>query len=456
MRVSVETTEGLGRKMTVAVPQEKVDSLVDTRLQEAARKMRLNGFRKGKVPIKVVRERFGEDVRQEVLNRLMRQGWYDAVAQEALEPASPPVIRIKDDSDNAAEVEFLMEFEVYPEVSPPDFADIELERLQAEVKESDIDEMVETLRQQRLSWHPVTRPPAKGDRVNIDCDAKLTRKTPGDAEEMKDASLKGADLELGSGRMIPGFEDGIIGKAIGKTFSLALTFPEDYHNPKAAGKAVEFTITLNSVSEPRLPELNEAFYNSFGLQEGGEKAFRREVAGNMEREMKQAGRKALRAQVESALLSKADFPVPEGIVNLEINSLRETLMARTGRDRETALEALPDALLEEPAKRKVRLHLIMKEVMRRQNIKADPGKVREAVEELASTYESPEEVIAWCYSDKEQLGRIEASVVEEQIVDAIIDQARISERQVSYQEFMELARAEGNPFAPISAKGDPK
>lgn len=427
MQVSVETTEGLERKLTIAIPGDRVDTAVNARLQEAAQTIRLNGFRQGKVPLKVVKNKFGKGVRQEVVGELMNQTYFEAIAQESLKPAGQP--RIEPTSmDEGKDVEFVAVFEVYPEIELPDFAAIKAERLVAEVSDDDIDEMIETLRKQRQTWVPVERAAADGDMVNIDYVGKK------EGEEFQGGKAAGQNLVLGSERMIPGFEDGVIGKSAGEDFTLQLKFPDDYHSEELAGAEVEFELTLNAVSEQSLPEVNEDFFKSFGVEEGGMEAFREEVSNNMQREMKNASRNKLKTTLMDALISDLEVAIPAALMSNEIHQLKHQTVQQMGGGQGFDPHSMPDDLFREQAKRRVTLGLILGEVISQQSIQADAEKVRDAVEEIAATYESPEEVVKWYYSNEEQLQGIESSVIEDQVFDYIIEQAQVSDKEVSYQD----------------------
>ena len=427
MQVSVETTEGLERKLTIAIPGDRVDTAVNARLQEAAQTIRLNGFRQGKVPLKVVKNKFGKGVRQEVVGELMNQTYFEAIAQESLKPAGQP--RIEPTSiDEGKDVEFVAVFEVYPEIELPNFAAIKAERLVAEVSENDIDEMIETLRKQRQTWVPVERAAADGDMVNIDYVGKKG------GEEFQGGKAAGQNLVLGSERMIPGFENGVIGKVAGDEFTLQLKFPDEYHSEELAGAEVEFELKLNTVSEQSLPEVNEDFFKSFGVEEGGIEAFREEVTNNMQREMKTASRNKLKTTLMDALISDMEVTIPAALMSNEINQLKHQTVQQMGGGQGFDPQNMPDDLFKEQAKRRVTLGLVLGEVISQQNIQADAGKVRAAVEELAATYESPEEVVKWYYSNEEQLKGIESSVLEDEVFDYIIEQAEVSDKEVSYQE----------------------
>jgi trigger factor len=427
MQVSVEKTEGLERKLTIAIPGDRVDTAVNARLQEAAQTIRLNGFRQGKVPLKVVKNKFGKGVRQEVVGELMNQTYFEAIAQESLKPAGQP--RIEPTSmDEGKDVEFVAVFEVYPEIELPDFAAIKAERLVAEVSDDDIDEMIETLRKQRQTWVPVERAAADGDMVNIDYVGKK------EGEEFQGGKAAGQNLVLGSERMIPGFEDGVIGKSAGEDFTLQLKFPDEYHSEELAGAEVEFELTLNTVSEQSLPEVNEDFFKSFGVEEGGMEAFREEVSNNMQREMKTASRNKLKTTLMDALISDLEVAIPAALMSNEIHQLKHQTVQQMGGGQGFDPHSMPDDLFREQAKRRVTLGLILGEVISQQSIQADADKVRDAVEEIAATYESPEEVVKWYYSNEEQLQGIESSVIEDQVFDYIIEQAQVSDKEVSYQD----------------------
>ena len=427
MQVSVETTEGLERKLTIAIPGDRVDMAVNARLQEAAQTIRLNGFRQGKVPLKVVKNKFGKGVRQEVVGELMNQTYFEAIAQESLKPAGQPRIE-PTRMDEGKDVEFVAVFEVYPEIELPDFAAIKAERLVAEVSDDDIDEMVETLRKQRQTWVPVERAAADGDMVNIDYVGKK------EGEEFQGGKAAGQNLVLGSERMIPGFEDGVIGKSAGDDFTLQLKFPDEYHSEELAGAEVEFELKLNTVSEQSLPEVNEDFFKSFGVEEGGMEAFREEVSNNMQREMKTASRNKLKTTRMDAMSLDLEIAIPAALMNTEIHQLKHQTVQQMGGGQGFDPRSMPDDLFREQAKRRVTLGLILGEVISQQGIQADADRVRDAVEEIAATYESPEEVVKWYYSNEEQLQGIESSVIEDQVFDYIIEQAQVSDKEVAYQD----------------------
>ncbi len=428
MQVSVEITSGLGRRLTIGVPAARVEAEVAARLEKAAKTVRLKGFRQGKVPMKVVQQRFGAGVRQEVLGEVMSQSFYEAVRQEDLKPAGQPTIEPRTLA-SGRDLEFIATFEVYPEIELIDFGKLNVERPVAEVTEADIDRMIEVLRNQQASWSAVERAAASGDKVNIDYTGRR------DGEPFDGGSATGSDLVLGSGRMIPGFESGIEGMAAGESRELKLRFPDDYHAEELRGAEVVFEVKLNSVAGKQLPALDEEFFARFGVSEGGLDGFRAEVRTNMERELKQALRNKVKARVMNALHERTDVEMPQALVRQEIETLRRQTLRQFGGDASRFdASILPDDMFRAQAERRVALGLLLGEVIRRENLKADPARVRSVVEEMASTYEEPEEVINWYYGNREQLASVEAVVLEDQVIDTILERATVSEVPCSYEE----------------------
>lgn len=451
MEISVEATNELERKMTIAVPSEEVDSAVNERLQEAARNVRLNGFRKGRVPLKVVKNRFGKGVRQEVIGELMNRSYFEALSEKKIRPAGQPTIETSN-TDEGKDLEFTATFEVYPEITLPDFTEIEVEKLVAEVTDADIDKMIETLREQRHTWQDVDREAADGDMVNIDYVGRQNE------EEFQGGKAEGTSLVIGSGRMIPGFEKGLVGARAGDIVTLNLTFPEKYHNAELAGKDADFSVTVNKVSEQVKPELNEEFFASFGVDEGGLEAFREEVAQNMERELKGASRNKVKVKIVDSLMKACEITAPKALIDGEIANLRNQALQRMGAGQQQNFDAslLPDELFKEQAERRVASGLIISEVVSKEGLTPDPSKVRETVEEIASTYESPEEVVNWYYGNEEQMAGIENSVLEDQAFDYILGQARVVEKQVSYEEAIKAEEAPAAIADEPASEGKPQ
>ncbi|MGJ8689338.1 MAG: trigger factor [Gammaproteobacteria bacterium] len=428
MQVSIETTSGLERRMTVGVPASVIETAVMARLQEAAGSVKLNGFRKGKVPLSVVKGRFGQGVRQEVLGEVMSKSYYDAITEQQIKPAGQPRIEPKT-VEEGKDLEFVAIFEVYPEIELSDFSKLKVEKLVAEVDDENINKMIETLRQQRQTWEPIKRQAKNKDRLNIDFVGTI------DGEEFEGGSAQGTNLELGSDRMIPGFEKGLIKAKAGDEVVLDLKFPEEYQNKEVAGKDVQFKVTVNSASQAVLPELNQEFFAVFGIDEGGEEAFRKEVAANMNRELKNASKAKVKNQIMELLLKEHEVEVPSSLVAGEIDSLRKQAMQQFGGGQNNIDPSmLPDELFKEQAVKRISLGLVLGEVIKVKGLKADPDLVKSTIEDIASTYETPEQVVRWYYSNKEQLASVESSVLEDQAFETILADAKVTEKKVSYDE----------------------
>ncbi|MFT4615553.1 MAG: trigger factor [Bacteroidia bacterium] len=431
MQVSIETTSGLERRLTVGVPADRVDIEVSNRLQKAAKTVRLPGFRPGKVPMTVMRQRFGDGIRQEVLGEVMSQSFQEAVMQEKLRPAGQPSIEPRN-LEAGKDLEYVATFEVFPEVDIADMKDFPVERPVAEVQPEDVDNIIEVFRKQQGDWGEVERAAAEGDRVNIDYAG--TR----DGEEFEGGSATDSDLELGSGRMIPGFEDGIVGLKGGEQKTLSLSFPDEYHNADLQGAAVEFAITVNRIEELVPAEANEELFAKYGVEEGGEEKFRSEVSDNMARELKNAVQTKVKQQVmDSVLEAHSNLEVPRALVQQEIGALRNQMFQQFGGAGGQDMDLnslLPDEMFTENAERRVKLGLIMAEIISRNELRADADKVREVIEEMASTYQDPQEVIEHYYGNQQQLSAVESSILEEQVVEKLLESANITEKQCSYQD----------------------
>ena len=444
MQVSLETTSGLERRLTIVIPAEKVDGEVTKRLNDMSRRVRLDGFRPGKVPAKVMKRRYGLGARQEVLGEQMQQAFVEAVTQEKLNPAGAPTVEPKADEEGK-DFEFVATFEIYPEITLGDFATIEVERPVADVKDADIDEMVETLRNQSKSFEDAERAAESGDQIVFDYVGTFASGERA-GEEFEGGKAENSTLELGSGRMIPGFEDGLAGVSAGEEKTLDLTFPEDYHSEELKGQAVAFACKVHKVQAATMPELNDEFFARFGVTEGGEEAFRAEVRKNMERELRQAVKGKVKKQVMDGLLSTNEIDVPSPLVAQEIDRMREQAVqqfggAQGGFDP----KQLPAELFEAEAKKRVALGLIVGEVVKQREVKVDDDRVRGMIEEMASAYQEPQQVIDWYYSNEQQLSQVKYVVLEEQVVDTILASAKVSEAEVSYQDAIKPAAPEAAP-----------
>lgn len=428
MQVSIETTEGLERRLTVGIPAERIDKEVNARLQKAAPNVRIDGFRPGKVPMRIIRQRFGTGVRQEVLGEVMSQTFYEAVQQEDLKPAGQPSIEPKT-TQEGKDFQYIATFEVYPDVALASLDDLVVNKAVAEVTDADIDDMVETLCKQSGEWVDVEREAADGDQVIIDYVGTK------DGEEFEGGKADDSTLELGSNRMIPGFEDGLVGAKAGDERTLSLSFPEDYHSEELKGAAVEFKVAVKGVKEMQAAEINEELFERFGVTEGGEENFRIELRNNMERELKNAVKGDVKNQVLEALIEKHDVQIPKALVSQEVDVLRQQSMQQFGGAAANFdASMLPDELFSDQAERRVKLGLLMGEVIKDRDLKPEADKVREMIEEMASVYEDPEEVVNYYYSNEQQLASVEGAVLEDQVIDTLIAEAGVNEETCSYKD----------------------
>ncbi len=438
MQVSIETMSGLERRMTIVVPSETFEQRITERLSATAQKARIPGFRPGKVPLREVRRRFGAAVRQEVVGELMQSSFVDAIRKESLSPAGQPNLEVLN-MDAGGDLEFAATFEVFPSIELKAFADINVERPRAQVTDADIDKMVGTLREQRKHYHEAARAAEDHDRVTIDFKGYLNG-------ELFDGG-SGADVAfvMGEGQMIEAFETGVRGHAAGADTSFDATFPEDYRAEHLKGKTVRFDVTVKKVEAPHVPELDEDFFKGFGIEEGGESAFRAEVRANMERELNVAVRNQVKRQVMDELARLHELPLPQSMVSGEVGSLRHQMAHQMGQHAEhdhdhdahdwsKDMPELPDDFFLAEAKRRVTVGLIMNEIIVKNRFAADPDRVRARIEELAKPYSQPEQVINWYYSNQAQLSQIEMAVLEEQVVDFIIGGASATDVDRSYQE----------------------
>jgi trigger factor len=434
MQVSVETTSGLERQVTITVPAARIDQDVNKQVQQQARSRRLDGFRPGKVPTSVIKRMFGKSIRSDVLSQVVQETFYQAVDQEKLMPAGTPNIQFNKDVEGE-DLEYVATFEVYPEISLADFSGAEIEKLSADITDADLDEMINTLRKQQGDWEEVERAAAEGDRLNIDFEGFI------DGEAFDGGKAEAMDLVLGSGSMIPGFETGLVGVSSGDETELNVTFPEDYHAENLKGKATVFKVKVNSISAQKLPELNEEFFARFGIEETSVDGFRTEVKKNMARELKHALKTKLKDQVFSQLTELNQIDIPEALVDREIDVLRRQAVQQFGGpDAKIDPNMLPKDMFTEQAKRRVSVGLLMQELIKVNKMEPSDEKVRATVEEMAETYQDPQEVIDYYYGNQEILNQIKGLVLEEQVVEHLLETAKVIEKQVSYEEAIKPAQ----------------
>ena len=439
MQVSIETTSNLERRLTVGVPAERVEVEVNSRLQKAAQKAKLPGFRPGKVPLKVMHQRYGAGVRQEVLGEVVSQSFQEAVIQEKLRPAGQPSIEPKS-LEPGKDLQYVAIFEVFPDVELVDMKDFPVAKPVAQVKEEDVDNIIEVFRKQQGTWEEVKRAAILTDKVNLNYTGLK------DGQEFEGGSAQDSDLELGSGRMITGFEDGIVGMKSEDEKTLELSFPDDYHNEDLKGAAVEFKITLNKILELVPAKIDEELFAKYGVEEGGEERFREDVSANMARELKNAVEASVKQQVMDALLeAHQSLEVPKALVGQEITAMRQQMFQQFGGagNMDLDLEALlPDTMFSENAERRVKLGLVLAEYISSYELRAGNEQVSKAIEEIASTYESPQEVIDYYQSNPQQRSSVESKVLEDQVVEKLLAGANITENESSYQDVIGAEKAE--------------
>ncbi|MGX5914533.1 trigger factor [Aliidiomarina sp. Khilg15.8] len=429
MQVSVETTQGLERRATITVPADKIDNEVKQQVQQEARRARMDGFRPGKVPVSLIEKRYGPAIRQDVAMKAMQQHYVEAMMQEKINPAGAPKFEPKVD-EKGKDLEFVAIFEVYPEVELKDLEKVEVEKPVAEVTEADVDKMLETLRKQHAGWKEVKRAAKEDDRVTLDFVGSI------DGEEFEGGKAEDFSLEMGQGRMIPGFEEGVKGLKAGDEKTIEVNFPDDYHAENLKGKKAEFALTIKKVEEQELPELTEEFVAQFGITEGGVDALREEVKKNMERELKSAINNKVKQQVIKGLLAaNDDIDVPEALKEQEVNALRQQALQRFG-DNAQNMPELPAELFEEQAKERAQIGILLGEVIRSNELKVDEAKVKELIDTTASAYEDPQEVIEYYNNNEQMMQQVRNMALEEQAVELILEKAKVTEQSMQFDEVM--------------------
>ncbi|OTA21322.1 trigger factor [Xenorhabdus beddingii] len=428
MQVSVETTQGLGRRVSITVPAADIEKAVSSELVNVAKKVRIDGFRKGKVPMKVVQQRYGASVLQDVLGDLMQRNFINAIIEHKINPAGAPSYK-PEQFKEGEDFTYAVEFEVYPEIELKGLEEIEVEKPVVAVNDADVDTMLDTLRKQQASWKDTDEAATAEDRVTVDFTGSV------DGEEFEGGKSTDFVLAMGQGRMIPGFEDGIVGHKAGEEFTIDVTFPEDYHAENLKGKAAKFVINLKKIEQRELPELTEEFIKRFGIADTTVEGLRAEIRKNMERELKNAVRDRIKTQVLDGLVNANEIDVPAAVVDGEIDVLRRQAAQRFGGNEKQALE-LPRELFEEQAKRRVVVGLLLGEVISSNELKVEEDRVNTLIEEMAAAYEDPKEVVEYYGKNKELMNSIRNMALEEQAVELVLSKAKVSEKETGFNELM--------------------
>jgi trigger factor len=432
MQANLETLGQLERRLSIAVPLVEIESEVDQRLKKLSRTVRMHGFRPGKVPLKVVAQQYGPQVRQEVLGDTLQKTFGEAVKQQNLRVAGYPQFEAKPVPEGASEFEYSATFEIYPEVVPGDISAATITRPTLNVSDAEVDHTVEIMRKQRVQYEPAQRAAQDGDRVRIDYRGTM------DGAEFQGSSAQNQPVVLGEGRLLPDFEKNLVGMTSGEKKSFDLRFPDDYHGKDVAGKTATFEVSVSEVAAPKLPEIDAEFAKTLGVQDGDIAKMRAEIRANLEREVKARLKSRVKDQVMQTLLDATALEAPKALVGMETERLqqlaRQDLTARGVKVDENT--PMPADIFEQQAKRRVNLGLILGEVVKSQQLQARPEQVRAAVEEQAQSYEKPEEVVKWFYQSPDRLREIESIVLEDNVVAWALATAKVEEKSIAFDELM--------------------
>ena len=428
---SVETVSALERRLNASIPQQEIRGVVLARLKNIGRSAKIAGFRPGKVPAKVIEQHYGAQVQQEVLGEALQRSFQEAATSNNLRVAGNPRFEITTNDLNSEQVEYSATFEVYPEVEIGDLADVAIERLDYQLEQSDIEDTIATLRKQRATFEKVDRAVQNEDRVLVDFVGKIDGE-PFDGGEAKDISV-----ELGAGRMLPDFEAAIIGMTANETKSFEMKFPEDYHGKDVAGKNVVFSVSLHGVEAAKLPEVDAEFATAVGITGGDVTKLENEIRSNLMREVTRRLKVQNKEAVMEALLSIAQFDVPKGLVDAEVQSL----MQQTVKDMEARGVKMKDMPMEpdifaERAEKRVKLGLILSEVVQKNGLQAKPEQTKAMIEDYAQGFEEGEQIIRWYAADPKRMIEVENLVLEENLVDWAMGQAKTTDKQADFKELM--------------------
>ena len=433
MAVNVETLDKLERRITLSVPSQQISSEVETRLKKLSRTVKAAGFRPGKVPMSVVAQRYGYSVHYEVMNDHVGRAFNDAASEAQLRVAGAPRITQKDDAPEGQMV-FDATFEVYPEVQIGDLSAAEIESTSAEVTDEAIDRTIEILRKQRRSFaqRPASEGAAEGDRVTIDFEGKI------DGEPFAGGKAEAFQFIIGEGQMLEQFDKAVRGMTVGQSKTFPLQFPADYHGQDVAGKEADFRVSVTKVEQQKLPDVDEAFVKSLGIDDATLQSLRDSVKKNLEREMRMRVLARNKSAVMDALIAQSTLDLPKALVDNEVERLmasaREDLKNRGIKDAENA--PLPQELFQAQAERRVRLGLVVAELVRAHNLQAKPEQLQSHIEEMSQSYEKPAEVMRWYLSDRSRMAEVEAMVVEKNVTDFVLSKAKVTLKQLGFDDLM--------------------
>ncbi|MBG9387463.1 trigger factor [Caenimonas aquaedulcis] len=433
MAVNVETLDKLERKITLTLPASAIQSEVDARLRKIARSAKMDGFRPGKVPMKVVAERYGYSVHYEVMNDKVGEAFAQAANEANLRVAGQPRITEKEQAPEG-ELAFDAVFEVFPEIKLGDLSSAEVEKFSAEVTDDAIERTVEILRKQRRTFaqRPQAEAAQDGDRVTVDFEGKI------DGEPFSGGKADDFQFLVGEGQMLKEFEEAVRGMKQGESKTFPLAFPADYHGKDVAGKQADFMVTVKKIESANLPEVNEAFAKSLGIPDATVEGLRGDIRKNLEREVKFRLLARNKQAAMDALVGQAELDLPKSSVQSEVDRMiegaRADLKQRGIKDADKA--PIPDDIFRPQAERRVRLGLVVAELVRTQDLRAKPEQIKAHVDELAASYEKPAEVVRWYFSDRQRLAEVEAIVIENNVTDYILSKAKVTEKVLSFDELM--------------------
>jgi len=429
MQVSVENLSPIERRLTVGVPAERIESEVASRLQQAARTIRVDGFRPGKVPMKVVKQRYSASIREEVASEVMRQSFYEAVTQEKLNPVGSPSIEPKT-LEEGKDFEYSATFEILPEITFSDLSKLEVEKVSATVADSDIEAQITQLQEQQQQMKDTKRAAKSGDQVVISFAGTI------DGEAFEGGSSDETPLVLGSNSMIPGFEDGLLGIKPSEERVLDLQFPESYHAEELAGKAVQFTVKAIKSFKPVAAELNEEFFAKYGVTEGGEEAFRTQLRDSMETALNGALKNKLKSNLVEQLLEAHEISIPSALIDQEIDQIRNEMVQQFGGGQQIDPSMFPADMFKDQASKRVASGLLINQYVRDNEISASDEQVRTTIEGFASTYDDSEQVVEQVYGNEQQLQHFKSVAIEEQVVNGLLDKVTVKDVDGSYQDVM--------------------
>lgn len=426
MQVSVESTGDIERKLTVEVTAERIDAAVEKRLKDMRRNVRLDGFRPGKVPPKVVKERYGDAVHQDVINDMIQDTFYEAAKKESLNIAGQPTSINPEPVEKGKALKYTATVEVYPEIEIGAIDTIEVTRQTTEITDTDIDKMIEVLRKQQQEWQDIDAPAADGHQLTLNFVGTI------DGETFEGGSADGFTMEIGTGQMIPEFEAAVIGMKAGDEKDADVVFPEEYHVDTLKGKTVQFNLKTIGVKEAVLPEINAEFYTKLGMKSDSEESFRGEVKKNMERELKQTLKSRIKQGVMDGLMATHTVVAPSALVEQEVEQVRQEMSQTAQYDTST----LPNEVFKDQAERRVQLGLIVGEIIKSNDLKTDEQQVEKMLVELSATYEDPAEVIKYYKSEASLMQKIEGAVLEEMIVEWVLGQAKVIDEVTDFDSIM--------------------